>query len=87
RIIEAKLNASTVNALYICKATQLNRSKRGLIDAPSDRILNTYFIAQDIHERVSSTLYRYQELAKLFERSDVLYRFKYLLEAQATACI
>ena len=30
--------------------------------------------------------YRYQELAKHFERSDVLFRFKYLLEAQAAAC-
>ncbi|MEZ9565307.1 YccS family putative transporter [Vibrio artabrorum] len=86
RIIESKLNASTVNALNMCKATLLNRSKRGHIDGPSDRFLNTYFIAQDIHERVSSTHYRYQELAKHFERSDVLFRFKYLLEAQATAC-
>ncbi|KWT99351.1 hypothetical protein APQ14_17110 [Vibrio toranzoniae] len=86
RIIEAKLNASTVNALNMCKATLLNRSKRGHIDGPSDRFLNTYFIAQDIHERVSSTHYRYQELAKHFERSDVLFRFKYLLESQATAC-
>lgn len=86
RIIEAKLNASTVNALNMCKATLLNRSKRGHIDGPSDRFLNTYFIAQDIHERVSSTHYRYQELAKHFERSDVLFRFKYLLEAQAKAC-
>ena len=55
RIIEAKLNASTVNALNMCKATLLNRSKRGHIDGPSDRFLNTYFIAQDIHERVSSS--------------------------------
>lgn len=86
RIIEAKLNASTVNALNMCKATLLNRSKRGHIDGPSDRFLNTYFIAQDIHERVSSTHYRYQELAKHFERSDVLFRFKYLLETQAKAC-
>ena len=86
RIIEAKLNASTVNALNMCKATLLNRSKRGHIDGPSDRFLNTYFIAQDIHERVSSSHYRYQELAKHFERSDVLFRFKYLLEAQAAAC-
>jgi uncharacterized membrane protein (TIGR01666 family) len=70
----------------MCKATLLNRSKRGHIDGPSDRFLNTYFIAQDIHERVSSTHYRYQELAKHFERSDVLFRFKYLLESQATAC-
>jgi len=86
RITEAKLNASTVLALNTCKLTLLNRSKRGHIDGPSDRFLNIYFMAQDIHERVSSSHYRYQELAQHFERSDVLFRFKYLLEAQANAC-
>ncbi len=33
------------------------------MDGPSDRFLNIYFIAQDIHERVSSSHYRYQDLA------------------------
>ncbi|AXY02877.1 TIGR01666 family membrane protein [Vibrio alfacsensis] len=86
RIEAAKLNAATVNALNACKATLLSRSKRGHIDGPSDRFLNIYFIAQDIHERVSSSHYRYQDLANEFERSDVLFRFKYLLESQAQAC-
>ncbi|PMH44506.1 TIGR01666 family membrane protein [Vibrio sp. 10N.286.49.B3] len=86
RIEEARLNASTVMALNQSKATLLHRSKRGHVDAISDRFLNTYFLAQDIHERVSSTHYRYQDLAKHFERSDVLFRFKYLIESQAQAC-
>ncbi|MCF7483715.1 YccS family putative transporter [Vibrio sp. J1-1] len=86
RIEAARLNAATVTALNACKATLLNRSKRGHIDGPSDRFLNIYFIAQDIHERVSSSHYRYQDLATEFERSDVLFRFKYLLESQARAC-
>ncbi|BDP32059.1 TPA: TIGR01666 family membrane protein [Vibrio vulnificus] len=86
RINAASLNARTVNALNNCKQTLLSRSKRGHIDGPSDRFLNIYFIAQDIHERVSSSHYRYQDLAVQFERSDILFRFKYLLEAQATAC-
>ncbi|WP_321284360.1 YccS family putative transporter [uncultured Vibrio sp.] len=86
RIEAARLNAATVTALNACKATLLNRSKRGHIDGPSDRFLNIYFIAQDIHERVSSSHYRYQDLANEFERSDVLFRFKYLLESQARAC-
>ncbi len=86
RIKEAKLNAATVMALNVCKATLLSRSKRGHIDGPSDRFLNIYFVAQDIHERVSSSHYRYQELATEFQRSDVLFRFKHLLEMQAKAC-
>ncbi|KOO15835.1 hypothetical protein AKJ18_06710 [Vibrio xuii] len=86
RIAEAKLNAATVNALNSCKATFLSRSKRGHVDGASDRFLNIYFLAQDIHERISSTHYRYQELAHHFERSDVLFRFKHLMETQAQSC-
>ncbi|HHG3589096.1 TPA: YccS family putative transporter [Vibrio parahaemolyticus] len=86
RIEAARFNAATVTALNACKATLLTRSKRGHVDGPSDRFLNIYFIAQDIHERVSSSHYRYQDLATEFERSDVLFRFKYLLETQAQAC-
>ncbi|KHA59270.1 membrane protein [Vibrio variabilis] len=86
RIEEARLNAATVNALNTCKMTLLTRSKRGHVDGASDRFLNIYFLAQDIHERVSSSHYRYQELSAHFERSDVLFRFKHLLESQAKAC-
>lgn len=86
RIAEAKLNAATVTALNSCKATFLSRSKRGHVDGASDRFLNIYFLAQDIHERISSTHYRYQELAHHFERSDVLFRFKHLMEKQAQSC-
>lgn len=86
RIREASLNAATVTSLNQCKATLLSRSKRGHIDGPSDRFLNIYFLAQDIHERVSSTHYRYQDLAEQFKHSDVLFRFKHLLQTQANAC-
>ncbi|WP_260261896.1 YccS family putative transporter [Vibrio intestinalis] len=86
RIKEATLNAATVSALNLCKSTLLNRSKRGHIDGASDRFLNIYFLAQDIHERVSSSHYRYQELAGHFDRSDILFRFKHVLQMQAQAC-
>ncbi|WP_375749754.1 YccS family putative transporter [Vibrio sp. HN007] len=87
RIKEANLNAKTVQALNECKATFLSRSKRGHVDSTTDRFLNTYFIAQDIHERISSSHYRYQELASLFMRSDVLFRFKHVIELQSKACL
>ena len=35
--------------------------------------------------RVSSTHYRYQELSGQFERSDVLFRLKHLLQKQASS--
>lgn len=86
RLLEAKLNSSTVMALNNAKSTLLNRSKRGHVDGPSDRYLQLYFLAQDIHERISSTHYRYQDLAEHFSRTDVLFRFKHLMLAQAKAC-
>ncbi len=86
RLKEASLNAATVSALNLCKMTFLTRSKRGHVDSTSDRFLALYFLAQDIHERASSTHYRYQELAEQFERSDILFRFKYLISSQAQAC-
>ncbi|WP_428775263.1 YccS family putative transporter [Vibrio sp.] len=86
RIAEANLNAATVNALNGCKFTLLNRSKRGFVDGTGNRFLNIYFMAQDIHERLSSSHYRYQDLACHFQRSDILFRFKHLLEIQAQAC-
>ncbi|WP_244943712.1 YccS family putative transporter [Vibrio algivorus] len=86
RILESKLNSATVNALNQAKSTLLTRSKRGHVDGPSDRYLQLYFLAQDIHERISSTHYRYQDLAEHFSRSDVLFRFKYLMQTQAKAC-
>ncbi|MGL6261836.1 YccS family putative transporter [Vibrio sp. WXL210] len=86
RLAEAKLNAATVEALNQCKNTLLSRTRHGHIPRRHQRLLNIYFQAQDIHERVSSSHSRYQELAKEFERSDVMFRFKYLLETQARAC-
>ncbi|GAM64369.1 putative efflux family inner membrane protein yccS [Vibrio ishigakensis] len=86
RIAAAKQNANTVAALELCRQTLLKRSNRGHVDGPSDRFLRIYFIVQDIHERLSSSHYRYQELASHFERSDVLFRFKHLLQAYASEC-
>ncbi len=86
RITEARLNAKTVEALNETKQTFLYRSQRGLVDAPSNRFLKIYFLAQDIHERLSSSHYRYQDLSKAFRYSDILFRFKHVLEMQSVAC-
>jgi uncharacterized membrane protein (TIGR01666 family) len=87
RITEAQLNANTVDALNECKSIFLARSNRGAVDGPSHRFLKIYFLAQDIHERISSSHYRYQDLATTFIHSDVLFRFKHLLELQGAACM
>lgn len=48
--------------------------------------LRLYFMAQDIHERVSSSHYPYEALAEAFFHSDVLFRCERLLRMEARNC-
>ncbi len=50
------------------------------------RYLKLYFLAQDIHERASSSHYPYNALAEAFFHSDVLFRCQRLLRQQGKAC-
>ncbi len=86
RIAAANRNAQIVAALNQAKASLLARARRGRLTQRHQALLQTYFIAQDIHERVSSSHYRYQDLAAQFFHSDILFRFEALLNAQANAC-
>ncbi|MDN3552557.1 YccS family putative transporter [Halomonas almeriensis] len=51
-----------------------------------NRYLWLYFIAQDIHERASSTHYPYHELSEAFFHHDVLFRAQRLLTQQGETC-
>lgn len=48
--------------------------------------LQLYFMAQDIHERISSSHYPYDALAEAFFHSDVLFRCEHLLRLEAHHC-
>lgn len=48
--------------------------------------LQLYFMAQDIHERASSTHHPYDALAEALFHSDVLFRCAHQLQLQATGC-
>ncbi|CAM4369014.1 YccS family putative transporter [Acinetobacter dispersus] len=50
------------------------------------RSLQYYFVAQDIHERADSAHIDYQKLAKVFQHSDILFRFQRILSIQGKAC-
>jgi len=50
------------------------------------RTLQYYFVAQDIHERASSSHIQYQTLRDQFRYSDVMFRFQRMLSMQAQAC-
>ncbi|MGF1717744.1 YccS family putative transporter [Photobacterium chitinilyticum] len=86
RLEAAGQNARVVAALNGAKATLLHRARRGQPNETGDKFLKIYFLAQDIHERASSSHYRYQDLSTAFQRSDVLFRFQRLLTNQASAC-
>ncbi|MCL9779860.1 YccS family putative transporter [Vibrio sp. S4M6] len=85
-IDEAKLNSTVVTALNQCKSILLSHSKK--VDKKNGwkNYLNIYFLAQDIHERIRSSHIKYEELVPQFMHSDIMFRFKYLLEQQALSC-
>ncbi|WP_067514406.1 YccS family putative transporter [Endozoicomonas ascidiicola] len=85
RLKLAKKNTLLVSALNQTKDSLLQRVRQRA--SLSDQVyLQIYFVAQDIHERISSSHYRYQDLASHFARSDVLFRFQKLLMILAGEC-
>jgi uncharacterized membrane protein (TIGR01666 family) len=71
------------NNLRVALITRL-KGDRGQKD--TRRSLQYYFVAQDIHERADSAHIDYQKLAKLFQHSDILFRFQRILTIQGKAC-
>jgi len=83
----AEQNRRVVEALNIAKAAILARFGRsGRPGVNSGLYLRMYYIAQDFHERASSSHYPYAQLVDAFFHSDVLYRCQRLLDLQGQAC-
>lgn len=74
----ATLNQTKVSLLTRLRGDRGQRSTR--------RTLHYYFVAQDIHERASSSHIQYQALRDNFRYSDVMFRFQRLLSMQSIAC-
>lgn len=74
---------TTLNQTKVSLLTRLrgDRGQRG-----TRRTLQYYFVAQDIHERASSSHIQYQTLRDQFRYSDVMFRFQRMLSMQAQAC-
>lgn len=86
RLKIAQQNALVVEALNDTKNILLHRVTGGRTGAKASRYLKLYFLAQDIHERASSSHSPYQELAAAFFHSDVLFRCLRLIRQQGDAC-
>lgn len=79
-------NALLVDALNDSKNLILQRVSRNRTNAMTNRYLKLYFLAQDLHERATSSHAPYQKLADAFFHSDVLFRCLRLIRQQGDAC-
>ena len=79
-------NGQLVTILNQTKASLLTRLRGDRGQRSTRRTLHYYFVAQDIHERASSSHVQYQQLRDAFRYSDIMFRFQRLLSLQAQAC-
>ncbi|MGM0543133.1 MAG: YccS family putative transporter [Pseudomonadota bacterium] len=86
RVALARQNGKVVSALNQAKEMIFRRLEGQRGDRKLNRYLRIYFIAQDIHERASSTHYPYSSLTEAFFHHDVLFRCQRLLDQQGRAC-
>ncbi len=82
----ALANGQLVTTLNQTKASLLTRLRGDRGQRGTRRTLHYYFVAQDIHERASSSHIQYADLREKFRYSDVMFRFQRLLSMQSLAC-
>ncbi|WP_024952840.1 MULTISPECIES: YccS family putative transporter [Cobetia] len=86
RLALAEQNGRVVVALNQTKEMVFRRLAGRRDTTKLDRYLRLYFIAQDLHERASSSHYPYGQLTDAFFHHDILFRCQRLLEQQGRAC-
>ncbi|KAA9001157.1 TIGR01666 family membrane protein [Affinibrenneria salicis] len=82
----AMANGVLVATLNQAKASLLTRLRGDRGQRGTRRTLHYYFVAQDIHERASSSHIQYARVRETLRYSDILFRFQRLLTMQARAC-
>jgi uncharacterized membrane protein (TIGR01666 family) len=82
----ALANGQLVTTLNQTKTSLLTRLRGDRGQRGTRRTLHYYFVAQDIHERASSSHVQYSALREKFRYSDVMFRFQRLLSMQSQAC-
>ncbi|MDA7414739.1 YccS family putative transporter [Xenophilus arseniciresistens] len=86
RLVLAQRNAAVVDALNATKEALFSRLGRRPHSGRLARYRGLYLIAQDVHERASSSHEQYEALAHVFFHSDLLYRCQRVLHLQGIAC-
>lgn len=85
-IATAMVNSQLVAQLNLTKSTIQSRLRGDRGSRSTRRSLHYYFVAQDIHERASSSHLQYHQLRDDWRYNEVLFRFQRLLNMQAQAC-
>ncbi|WP_337024467.1 MULTISPECIES: YccS family putative transporter [unclassified Pantoea] len=85
-IATAMVNSQLVAQLNQTKTTIQSRLRGDRGSRSTRRSLHYYFVAQDIHERASSSHLQYHLLRDNWRYNEVLFRFQRLLNMQAQAC-
>jgi len=80
-------NGRVVEALNTVKESLFNRMNPPRVQAWLVPSLHQFFVAQDLHERASSSHEHYELLANAFFHSDVLYRCERVLELLGKDCL
>ena len=86
RLALALHNGRVVEALNAVKESLFLRMGAGRAPPWLPEALHLYFVAQDVHERVTSSHEHYDVLAEAFFHSDVLYRFQRLVALLGHDC-
>ena len=79
-------NGRVVDALNVCKESLFSRMTAKQAPAWLSAALHQFFVAQDVHERASSSHEHYDLLANTFFHSDVLYRCQRVLARLGQDC-
>lgn len=87
RLALALHNGRVVEALNATKESLFSRMGPGSLPVWLREAMHPYFVAQDVHERVSSSHEHYEVLAKAFFHSDVLYRCQRVLALLGQDCL
>lgn len=82
----AMANSQLVAVLNQTKTSIQTRLRGDRGQRGTRRTLHYYFVAQDIHERASSSHVQYHRLRQDYRYSEILFRFQRLLNMQAKAC-
>lgn len=79
-------NSHLVGIFNEMRSMLLTRLKGDRGRRETRRSLQYYFVAQDIHERANSSHFDHLKLTKIFEHSDIMFRFQRVISLQAKAC-